>query len=203
MDKRLVAIFLVCIVEIIFRAAYSFILINPLYYTMLARSIEIAIILHLTFNECGIIARSVGKELMIGLGVAVTFSLAVILTDLASRIVLTGGVLKVLLGKQHIENPVVFFFVGCMFAPFVEELFFRGLLYSWLRQRIPIVLAVAFSALFFASMHGFVSPVQLIGGILFATIYEWRKNIWASYVLHVLANFGIWIFPWVYPFWGV
>jgi membrane protease YdiL (CAAX protease family) len=200
MDKRLVAILLVCIVEVIFRAAYGIISINPLYYTMVARLIEIAIILSLAFNECGITAGSVVKELMIGFCIAVVFALAVVLVDLASRIVLTGGVIKALLGKQQIENPIVFFIVGCLFAPFVEELFFRGLLYSWLRQRIQIVLAVVFSALFFASMHGFISPVQLIGGILFALIYEWRKNIWASYTLHVLANLGIWIFPWVYPF---
>ena len=200
MDKRLIVIIAVCIVEVIFRAAYDFIKIDPLIYTLFARAIEMLIIFALAFKKCGISNTSINVELAYGLGIAFVFGLSVVLVDLASRLALPGGVLKILLGKQQITNVIGFLIVGCLFAPFVEELFFRGLVYAWLRQRIPVVAAVAVSALMFASMHGFIAPVQLIGGILFAGIYEWRKNIWAAYVVHVLANFGIWILPWVYPF---
>lgn len=200
MDKRLIVIIAVCIVEVIFRAAYDFIKIDPLIYTLLARAIEMLIIFSLAFMECGITASSIKDELLVGLGISLVFALIVVLADLASRAALPGGILKVLLGKQQVTNVIGFFIVGCLFAPFVEELFFRGLVYTWLRQRIHFIAAIVVSALMFASMHGFISPVQLTGGILFAGIYEWRKNIWAAYVVHVLANFGIWIFPWVYPF---
>ena len=200
MDKRLIVIIAVCIVEVIFRAAYDFIKIDPLIYTLFARAIEMLIIFALAFKKCGISNASIKIEIAYGLGIAFVFALSVVLVDLASRFALPGGVLKLLLGKQQVTNVIGFFIVGCLFAPFVEELFFRGLVYAWLRQRIPVVAAVAVSALMFASMHGFIAPVQLIGGVLFAGIYEWRGNIWAAYVVHVLANFGIWILPWVYPF---
>ena len=89
--------------------------------------------------------------------------------------------------------------MGCIFAPLVEELFFRGIIYGWLRQSLPVPVAVLASAVLFASMHGFFSPVQLIGGLAFAAIYEWRRSIWAAYVLHGLANAGIWLIGMVYP----
>jgi len=200
MDKRLLVIIAVCIVEAIFRAFYDFIKIDPLIYTLFARAIEMLIIFALAFKECGITNTSIKVELAYGLGIALVFAVSVVLVDFASRVALPSGVLKVLLIRQQVANVIGFFIVGCLFAPFVEELFFRGLVYAWLRQRIPVIAAIALSALMFASMHGFISPVQLIGGVLFAGIYEWRKNIWAAYVVHVLANFGIWIFPWVYPF---
>jgi membrane protease YdiL (CAAX protease family) len=200
MDKRLFVIIAVFIVEVIFRAVYDFIKIDPLVYTLFARTIEMLIIFALAFRECGITNISIKVELAYGLGISLVCALSVVLVDLASRLALPGGVLKVLLIKQQVSTVAGFFIVGCLFAPFVEELFFRGLVYAWLRQRIPVIAAIAVSALMFASMHGFIAPIQLIGGVLFAGIYEWRKNIWAAYVVHVLANFGIWIFPWVYPF---
>jgi membrane protease YdiL (CAAX protease family) len=49
-------------------------------------------------------------------------------------------------------------------------------------------------------MHGHISMIQLTGGIIFATIYERRKNIWAPFVVHALANIGIWIIPYLHPF---
>ena len=200
MDKRILVIIAVCIVEVIFRAVYDFIRIDPLIYTLFARAIEMLIIFALAFRECGITNVSIKVELAWGVCIALVFGLSVVLADLVSRFALPGGILKMLLVKQQITNIIGFIIVGCLFAPFVEELFFRGLLYTWLRQRIPVIAAIAVSALLFASMHGFIAPVQLIGGVLFAGIYEWRGNIWAAYVVHVLANFGIWIFPWVYPF---
>ncbi len=201
MDKRLVVIIAVCIVEVIFRAAYDFIRIDPLIYTLFARAIEMLIIFALAFRKCGITNTSIKVELAWGFGIALAFALIVFLVDLASRLALPGGVLQVLLIKQQVTNVLGFFIVGCLFAPFVEELFFRGLVYALLRDRIPVIAAIAVSALMFASMHGFIAPVQLIGGVIFAGIYEWRGNIWAAYVVHVLGNFGIWILPWVYPFW--
>lgn len=202
MDKRLLAITAVCIIEVIFRTAYDFIKIDPLIYTLFARAVEMLIIFILAFKECGILTSSIKREILIGVGVSCAFALIVVLVDAVSRFVLPDGILKMLLFKQQVKNIIGFIIVGCIFAPFVEELFFRGLVYEWLRHRIPVAIAVVLSALLFASMHGFISPVQLTGGLLFAGIYEWRKNIWACYTMHVLANLGIWIFPWLYPFFG-
>jgi len=50
--------------------------------------------------------------------------------------------------------------VVAVFAPFVEEFFFRGLLYGWLRQRNGVWLSAVVSGVLFAAAHGhmFVHP---------------------------------------------
>lgn len=201
MDRRISVILIVLVVELAFRLAYSVMpfFLDPLLFTLGVRLVEMSIILLVAFPASGVSARSIKREILIGAGAAFAFGAVVILGDIASRAFLQGGVLKLLIGKQTVSNPALFFLVGCVIAPFAEELFFRGLLYSWLREKMPAVVSIVVSALFFASMHGFISPVQLVGGLIFAGLYEWRRNIWAPYVVHAAANFGIWILPWIYP----
>jgi membrane protease YdiL (CAAX protease family) len=203
MDRRFGVIIAVICCEIVFRLAYNTLSlsVDPLLYTLGARIVEMIVILSLAFSICGVKAKSIGTEVLIGIGISAAFGAVVISADLLSRLILKGGVLKILIAGQHVSDPLLFFVVGCAVAPFVEELFFRGLFYSWLRERLPIAFSVVLSALAFASMHGFLDTVQIMGGILFAVIFEWRKNIWAPYTVHAIANFGIWILPSIYPFW--
>lgn len=203
MDRRFGVIIAVIICEAAFRLAYPALSlsVDPLLYTLGARAVEMTVILSLGFSVSGIKAESIRTEILIGIGAAAAFGALAVAVDLLSRLVLTGGILKLMIARQQVSDPLLFFVVGCVVAPFAEELFFRGLFYSWLRERLPIVLSVIFSALAFASIHGFLSPVQITGGLLFAAIFEWRKNVWAPYTLHAIANFGIWMFPWIYPLW--
>ncbi|HQG33160.1 MAG TPA: CPBP family intramembrane metalloprotease, partial [Deltaproteobacteria bacterium] len=189
--------------EVVFRLAYHSLplSVDPLLYTLGVRFAETAVILSLAFPVCGIKAGSIRTELLIGIGISAAFGAAVVSADLLSMLMIEGGILKILIARQQVPDPLLFFVTGCVFAPFVEELFFRGLFYSWLRERLPVAISVFFSALAFASIHGFLSPVQITGGLLFAVIFEWRKNIWAPYTVHAIANTGIWILPWIYPFW--
>jgi membrane protease YdiL (CAAX protease family) len=202
MDRRIIAIIAVVCCEAAFRLAYHglSLSVDPLLYTLGVRAAETAVILCLAFPVCGIEAKSIGTELLIGIGISAVFGAAVVSVDLLSRLTIKGGILKILIGGQQVSDPLLFFMTGCVFAPFVEELFFRGLFYSRLRERLPVVISVVFSALAFASIHGFLSPVQITGGLLFAVIFEWRKNVWAPYTVHAIANTGIWMLPWIYPF---
>jgi len=201
MDRRIGAIIAVVCCEVVLRLAYRglFLSVDPLLYTLGVRAVEMAVILSLAFPVSGVKAKSIGTEILVGIGISAAFGAAVISADLLSRPVVEGGVLKVLIARQRVSDPLLFFVTGCVFAPFVEELFFRGLFYSWLRERLPAAASVVFSALAFASIHGFLSPVQITGGLLFAVIFEWRKNVWAPYTVHAIANTGIWILPWIYP----
>lgn len=203
MDRRFHVIIAVLCCEILFRLAYQTfdLKTDPLIYTLSARLFELFVILDSAYGLSGIKTRSIKTEILIGVGVACAFGAAVLLVDLASRMVVAGGILKIMLGGQEVQNPLLFFLAACIIGPFVEELFFRGLFYSWLRQRLPMLLCVILSTLAFASMHGFLSPIQLIGGLVFAVLFEWRKSIWAPYIVHVAANTGIWVIPWIYPFW--
>ncbi|HNY66917.1 MAG TPA: type II CAAX endopeptidase family protein [Deltaproteobacteria bacterium] len=201
MDRRSLVIILVVGIELILRLLYRplSLPVDPLLYTAAARLIQTGLILFLAFDLCGVRARSLPREVLVGIGVSLLFGAVVVLVDLASRLVLQGGVLKLLLSRQHVESPALFFLVGCVLGPFAEELFFRGLFYSWLRERLPVLGTIVLSALFFASLHAGGFPVQLIGGLLFASLFEWRNSIWAPFVVHAAANTGIWILPFIYP----
>jgi membrane protease YdiL (CAAX protease family) len=199
MDRRLTVIITICLMEAVFRSFAGYAPVGGLTYTLAARLVQMAVILASSLSLCGVIHVNLAKELGIGLTVAIVFGALVFLADISSRIVLPGGLLNLLLAKQHVDKPILFFLTGCLVGPFVEELFFRGLLYSWMRERIPVILSILLTSLLFASLHGLLSPVQLMGGIIFASIFEWRKNIWAPFVIHSLANLGIWMVPYVYP----
>jgi membrane protease YdiL (CAAX protease family) len=88
---------------------------------------------------------------------------------------------------------VTFLLVGALIAPIAEEIFFRGILYSFFR-RWGIPTAVILSTILFILPHssGTTLPVtQLIGGILFAVSYEIEKNLWVPIMIHSLGNLAI------------
>ncbi len=75
-------------------------------------------------------------------------------------------------------------------APIAEELFFRGVIYTSIKQaRLP-KLAIAFSAIFFAAIHGswaLMLPLTVLSLIL-VWIYERTGTIIAPIVLHATFN---------------
>jgi membrane protease YdiL (CAAX protease family) len=80
-------------------------------------------------------------------------------------------------------------FVGAI-VPFAEELFFRGLVYGWLRRRMSVGLAASVSALGFAVLHGiwWLIPALALLGIVLALIYERSGSIWTAVITHGLFN---------------
>jgi membrane protease YdiL (CAAX protease family) len=84
-------------------------------------------------------------------------------------------------------------FVACVAAPFVEELFFRGiLLHRWARRWGTGPAVVASSALF-AVLHG-----EWIGHFLFgaamAALYLRTRTLWLPILAHAASNFVIALF---------
>ena len=84
---------------------------------------------------------------------------------------------------------VMLLFVGAI-VPIAEELFFRGLIYGWLRRRVSVWLAAGVSGLGFAVLHGiwWLIPALFLLGVTLALIYERSGSIWASVVTHGLFN---------------
>ena len=86
-----------------------------------------------------------------------------------------------------------FFLVGAFIAPVTEEIFFRGILYSFFR-RWGMLTALILSTLFFVLSHSFrhtIPVTQMIGGIVFAVAYEMEKNLLVPIIIHVLGNLAI------------
>jgi len=90
-------------------------------------------------------------------------------------------------------NLIFFFLVGGLISPIAEEIFFRGILYTFLR-RWGIFLAVAGSTFIFCLAHYFSGSLQLtqvIGGLVFAIAYEKENHLIVPITIHVLGNLAI------------
>ncbi|HEY3344573.1 MAG TPA: CPBP family intramembrane glutamic endopeptidase [Anaerolineaceae bacterium] len=76
-------------------------------------------------------------------------------------------------------------------APIAEELFFRGAIYTWFRERYAVWIAVLASSLLFALGHADTFAVvitSLILGAVNALVFERTRSIWAPIAIHVVNN---------------
>jgi membrane protease YdiL (CAAX protease family)/uncharacterized RDD family membrane protein YckC len=78
-------------------------------------------------------------------------------------------------------------------APFVEEIVFRGVVFGWLRGRLPLSAAVLISAAIFSAAHlGYLQwslllPIFGIGCVL-AIIYQYSRSLWPGVAIHSAIN---------------
>lgn len=75
-------------------------------------------------------------------------------------------------------------------APLVEEVVFRGLMFSRLRRGIPVFWAAAAVSIVFALMHGqalWIAYAFLLGILLIYTAWKFH-SIWASLAIHFAFN---------------
>jgi membrane protease YdiL (CAAX protease family) len=88
---------------------------------------------------------------------------------------------------------VLFFIVGGMVGPVAEEVFFRGILYGFLR-RWGVIVALILSTLIFVLCHPIshgIPVTRLVGGILFALAYEFGGSLIVPITIHTLGNLAI------------
>ncbi|MGE4013413.1 MAG: lysostaphin resistance A-like protein, partial [Alphaproteobacteria bacterium] len=75
-------------------------------------------------------------------------------------------------------------------VPFAEELLFRGVLYTWLRQHLGFIAVAVITSALFAVAH--LLPSRVIGffvvGMFAAYLREKSNSIWPSVVLHASFN---------------
>jgi len=108
-----------------------------------------------------------------------------------------------LLGGRHLQSQdaltlarlrgpwlVLVFISACLVAPFCEELFFRGVLYTSMRNRWGKAAATLASAAVFSFLHfkweGLPSLFFL--GALFAVLYERSGSLWPCMLAHSFNN---------------
>ncbi len=77
-------------------------------------------------------------------------------------------------------------------APLAEEVFFRGVLYTLVRERWGVWIGVIVSSLVFAVGHLSVplAVPAFILGCLSALLYERTRSLWPSLIIHCLNNAG-------------
>jgi len=75
-------------------------------------------------------------------------------------------------------------------APLGEELLFRGVLYTFLRERWGIWLSVLLSSFLFGLIHGnlAVGVTGFLLGVVAAIVYEYSKSLWTAVIVHAINN---------------
>jgi membrane protease YdiL (CAAX protease family) len=80
--------------------------------------------------------------------------------------------------------------LGGFLIPIGEELFFRGFLHNWLRNRFSMWPAILISAFVFSAFH--LIPLQVLlvfpMGVMTAWLYEKSKSLTAPIALHIINN---------------
>jgi membrane protease YdiL (CAAX protease family) len=88
-------------------------------------------------------------------------------------------------------EALVQIFDATIWAPIVEELTFRGLLYGALRSALGMWPAALVSAVVFMIPHGYAisgSASVLVSGLLWAVAYERTRSLWPGLLAHSANN---------------
>jgi len=85
----------------------------------------------------------------------------------------------------------------CVLGPLVEELLFRGIVFSWLLERVNVGLTIAVTALGWGLLHydypWWVIAIILVDGVILG-FARWRTgSVFAPATMHMLYNlYAIW-----------
>lgn len=91
------------------------------------------------------------------------------------------------------------FLLVVIFAPIVEEILCRSLIYGRLKQGMPSIIAAIISSIIFGVLHG--NPIQAIYtmliGLMFVVVFERAKSLWVCIYLHLVFNLTAFILSYV------
>lgn len=99
--------------------------------------------------------------------------------------------------------------IAAFFGPVIEEIFFRGVMYSALRRKIGVFWGIAITSVLFSFLHthavtyflvGFL-PIAILGAML-AYLYEKTGSLVPPITLHVLNNVGSVIMVFTFKYMG-
>jgi membrane protease YdiL (CAAX protease family) len=193
-------------VELMAMAANAWLNTPPIFIICIARIMEaILFLLVVILDDSSLeIIGLKGSTILYGLkkGIIWSVGFGVVAAVLFIIIYLTGNNPLMLIRSNIPEKLTVFIFfllIGGIIAPVTEEIFFRGILYGYLR-RFNVVLAIILSAVMFAFLHwrSGLPVTQFIGGLVFAVAFEKEKSLMTPVTIHILGNLAIFTLstPW-------
>ena len=96
-------------------------------------------------------------------------------------------------GRLATAGPAVAWIIvirASVLAALAEETLFRGVLYTWLRQRLPASAAIPVSAAAHAAIHGFpaILPLAFILGLGFGWVRERSGSTVPTVIVHTVHN---------------
>ena len=207
MSTLLAATAAIVLLEFISDSAVSTALISAMVATGLIRIIGIGVILAITFkmqgrlDAIGLRPSEIGTGALRGIVWSISFGAVVAAGLIVGR--LAGidlvGLLQFRLPHQP-ADILILFVVGSFIAPIAEEIYFRGLVYGYLRRWGPSI-AILGSTFLFVAAHTDLQNIpitQIIGGLLFAIAYETEKNLMVPIVIHMSGNLALFTLVYLY-----
>ncbi len=90
----------------------------------------------------------------------------------------------------NMGNPVIGFIAVVILGPVVEELFFRGLIYTRIKKGTNMVVATVISSLLFGILHGEVIwiIITFVMGVMFVVMFEKTKSLVPCIAIHMANN---------------
>ena len=132
-------------------------------------------------------SAATGRLRAIGIGAALGAVTG--LVAVGYLLLLSGHVAHVASAPFDRSILIAFLALAVGFAPFIEELLFRGILYGALRRSLSPLIAVPASAALFAIVHPPLgAPAVFLLGIAAALAREWTGRLAAAMAAHTTYN---------------
>jgi membrane protease YdiL (CAAX protease family) len=82
-----------------------------------------------------------------------------------------------------------FILIGVL-VPIAEETYFRGLVYTTMRNKWRIGLSLVVSSAYFGILHGNIAlaGMAFVLGIILGWVYERSRSLWPSILIHMINN---------------
>lgn len=165
--------------------------------------VGVVILLALRGHRLGSVYFGTTRRLFIFAAILTGAALATFVLFILS--LLPAGVQQQLIEQNDLLMPetrletAILFFIAVLLAPFVEELYFRGVVLRALGARIPFALSAVVTAAFFSLTHGhlFILPgaggwvlsgVIFILGVVLAYWARWSGSLRAPVLVHATYN---------------
>lgn len=207
MKTLLVATAAIVLLESVSSSAVSADMASAMVATGLTRCVGIGVLLTITFkmqgrlDAIGLRPSAIGSGILRGIVWSMGFGAVVAVGLAVGRL---AGVLPVGLFQSRMPQQPFdifsYFLVGAGVAPIAEEIYFRGLVFGYLRRWGPIA-AILGSTLLFVVVHPDLQNIpipQIVGGLLFALSYEVEKNLMVPIIIHMSGNLAIFSLPFLY-----
>lgn len=137
-------------------------------------------------NHAAVSLFQYGTIAVMGIGACVAFNNLLILSSISSVSQTYQAT-----SERMYQSPFWIQLLGLgVLLPIAEELVYRGLLYKRMRENMPMVTSMIFSAVIFGVTHGNLVQFIYAGGLglLLAYTYEKTGSIKAPVILHIAMN---------------